>query len=166
MKKQLYVSVFVIVLVFSSMILSVTAHPGKTDSNGGHTNHNTGEYHYHHGYPAHDHYDMDGDGKLDCPYKYDDKTDHASNNDGGKTSAAEDTDKTDNRSEKVSHKGIISTVFESIFFAIAIWLFSSYFLFYLFGFIFGGNKGCSISMITGAVISIVATIWILSNKLS
>lgn len=51
------------------------AHQGKTDSNGGHTNHNTGEYHYHHGYPAHQHSDLDGDGDLDCPYNFVDKTD-------------------------------------------------------------------------------------------
>jgi hypothetical protein len=34
------------------------AHPGKTDKNGGHTDKSTGEYHYHHGYEAHQH---DGD---------------------------------------------------------------------------------------------------------
>lgn len=51
-----------------------TAHPGDTDSNGGHYDRSTGEYHYHHGYPAHDHYDMDGDGDIDCPYDFDDQT--------------------------------------------------------------------------------------------
>lgn len=50
------------------------AHSGRTDENGGHTDHSTGEYHYHHGYEAHDHYDMDGDGDVDCPYDFDDKT--------------------------------------------------------------------------------------------
>ena len=54
----------------------VYAHPGRTDSSGGHTNHSTGEYHYHHGYSAHDHYDMDDDGDIDCPYDFVDKTDH------------------------------------------------------------------------------------------
>lgn len=33
----------------------VSAHPGKTDASGGHYNHSTGEYHYHHGFPAHQH---------------------------------------------------------------------------------------------------------------
>ena len=56
--------------------IGVYAHPGKTDSSGGHTDHSTGEYHYHHGYSAHDHYDMDGDGFSDCPYDFVDKTDH------------------------------------------------------------------------------------------
>ena len=49
-------------------------HSGKTDSRGGHFNHSTGEYHYHHGYSAHDHYDMDGDGIVDCPYTFKDNT--------------------------------------------------------------------------------------------
>lgn len=30
------------------------AHSGRTDSKGGHYNRSTGEYHYHHGKPAHD----------------------------------------------------------------------------------------------------------------
>ncbi len=67
--------------------LAVNAHPGRTDGNGGHTNHSTGEYHYHHGYSAHDHYDMDGDGVVDCPYEFDDRTNHWSN---GTTSSKED----------------------------------------------------------------------------
>ena len=65
-----------LVLLMLIFVLPVTtyAHPGRTDSSGGHTNHSTGEYHYHHGYPEHDHWDMDQDGDLDCPYLFDDKT--------------------------------------------------------------------------------------------
>jgi len=70
------------------LVVPVSAHPGKTDSNGGHTDHETGEYHYHHGYPAHDHYDIDGDGNIDCPYEFDDRTDHSSKED--KTTFADD----------------------------------------------------------------------------
>lgn len=33
----------------------IHAHPGRTDSAGGHYDSSTGEYHYHHGYPAHQH---------------------------------------------------------------------------------------------------------------
>lgn len=65
---------FAIVLIISVLRTDVYAHPGKTDSNGGHTNHSTGEYHYHHGYSAHDHYDVDGDGDVDCPYDFDNRT--------------------------------------------------------------------------------------------
>lgn len=61
------------VLIFACS-LTVYAHPGGTDSKGGHTNHSTGKYHYHHGYSAHSHSDMDGDGDLDCPYNFVDKT--------------------------------------------------------------------------------------------
>lgn len=60
----------VVLLLILLLPVSVFAHPGKTDGKGGHWNHSTGEYHYHHGYSAHDHYDMDGDGKKDCPYDF------------------------------------------------------------------------------------------------
>ena len=53
--------------------IAASAHSGGTDAKGGHRNHSTGVYHYHHGYSAHDHYDMDGDGKDDCPYTYNEK---------------------------------------------------------------------------------------------
>lgn len=53
---------------------TVYAHQGRTDGSGGHTDSDTGEYHYHHGYPAHDHYDIDCDGDIDCPYDFDDQT--------------------------------------------------------------------------------------------
>lgn len=45
-----------------------SAHPGRTDASGGHWDNSTGEYHYHHGYPAHQH--TNGV----CPYDYDDQT--------------------------------------------------------------------------------------------
>jgi hypothetical protein len=65
--------------------MQVKAHSGRTDSKGGHHDRSDGSYHYHHGYSAHDHYDMDGDGKKDCPYEFDDKTDYGSNS-GNNTS--------------------------------------------------------------------------------
>ena len=64
----------VVLTVFFCLAVTAFAHPGKTDSQGGHTDHSTGEYHYHHGYSAHQHYDSDGDGDLDCPYNFDDQT--------------------------------------------------------------------------------------------
>ena len=77
MKRITLIVCFVVSLI-CLLIVTAFAHPGKTDSKGGHTNHSTGEYHYHHGYSAHDHYDMDGDGDVDCPYDFADKTDHSS----------------------------------------------------------------------------------------
>lgn len=60
------------------------AHSGQTDSNGGHYNHSTGEYHYHHGYPAHQH--TDGV----CPYDYDDRTGQNSGGGGYEKSDGEE----------------------------------------------------------------------------
>lgn len=58
------------VLALSVLPAVALAHSGRTDSSGGHWNHSTGEYHYHHGYSAHQHYDIDGDGVADCPYDF------------------------------------------------------------------------------------------------
>lgn len=59
---------FVLIILCLSSCVTAIAHPGNTDGNGGHYDNSTGEYHYHHGYPAHQHDDMDGDGIPDCPY--------------------------------------------------------------------------------------------------
>lgn len=37
------------------LLISASAHSGGTDANGGHIDSSTGEYHYHHGYSAHQH---------------------------------------------------------------------------------------------------------------
>lgn len=57
------------------------AHPGRTDSNGGHYNRSTGEYHYHHGYPEHQH------PNGVCPYDFDDKTEDSSRTSGYRSSS-------------------------------------------------------------------------------
>ena len=72
MKQIAFISL--ILLTIFSFCLPVHAHGGRTDGSGGHTDHSTGEYHYHHGYPAHDHYDIDGDGTVDCPFDFIDRT--------------------------------------------------------------------------------------------
>ena len=64
----------VIIVLVTVLSLPVFLHSGRTDSNGGHYDRSTGEYHYHHGYSAHDHYDMDGDGIADCPFSFKDNT--------------------------------------------------------------------------------------------
>lgn len=60
----------VVLLLAIAIMLSfyALAHPGRTDANGGHTDRSTGEYHYHHGYSAHQH--TNGE----CPYDFKDKT--------------------------------------------------------------------------------------------
>ena len=64
------------------MAMTAMAHSGRTDGDGGHYDSSTGEYHYHHGYPAHQHIDIDGDGIPDCPFDFDDKTGQSSGSPG------------------------------------------------------------------------------------
>lgn len=94
MKRFLAIS---LCLFLTILPITAHAHSGRTDASGGHYDRTTGEYHYHHGYPAHDHYDMDGDGILDCPYDFNEK------NNGIK----------ENISESSGVKNTISTVRDS-----------------------------------------------------
>lgn len=73
----------VIVLIFLCTITVSNAHSGGTDSSGGHTNSATGEYHYHHGYPAHQH-----PGGV-CPYQSNSSSGGSSS--GGSSSSRDDT---------------------------------------------------------------------------
>lgn len=72
MQKKLLSFFLFLPLLVCAFSAPISAHPGGTDANGGHIDHSTGEYHYHHGYPAHQH-----DGGQ-CPYDFDDKTGQAS----------------------------------------------------------------------------------------
>lgn len=69
-KKSLYVSF--LILLFSSFLITAQAHPGRTDSDGGHNDNINGGYHYHHGEPAHQHYDGV------CPYDVDERASSSS----------------------------------------------------------------------------------------
>lgn len=83
--------IFLIVacLLLAICITSVAlAHSGRTDGSGGHWNHSTGEYHYHHGKPAHGH--INGV----CPYDYEDTTSHrSSSSSSSKTKTVKQDDK-------------------------------------------------------------------------
>lgn len=59
--KFFFISLFSLAFIF---IFSITtfAHSGRTDSQGGHHDYINGGYHFHHGYPAHDH------PNGECPY--------------------------------------------------------------------------------------------------
>ena len=72
--KKVFLFIF-IVLALLGLIITVEAHSGKTDSAGGHYDRSSGEYHYHHGYPAHQH------NNGICPYDYRDNTKHDYQND-------------------------------------------------------------------------------------
>ena len=67
-----------VVVLLCLLTITVLAHSGRTDANGGHWDRSTGEYHYHHGEPPHDHYDIDGDGDADCPIRYERANEQAS----------------------------------------------------------------------------------------
>ena len=86
---MLLLKLLVTIAICLNLPITTFAHPGRTDSKGGHTNHSTGGYHYHHGYPEHQHYDMNGDGTLDCEYEFDNKTNSSNNktSSSGKTSS-------------------------------------------------------------------------------
>lgn len=86
MKKRIQIFVLVALLLLISLPVISNAHPGRTDSKGGHTDHSTGEYHYHHGYSEHDHTDTNGDGILECPYDNKDKTSTNSSNNSSNNS--------------------------------------------------------------------------------
>ena len=66
------------------LIPAAGAHPGRTDASGGHWDNSTGEYHYHHGYPAHQH-----ENGI-CPYDPNYST--AAQSEAGTQSAAEPAD--------------------------------------------------------------------------
>lgn len=172
MKKVLFV-ISIIVLI-TSIALCVSAHPGRTDGSGGHTDHSTGEYHYHHGYPAHDHYDMDGDGDLDCPYDFDDKTDHSSSvgdvAESGNSSQydkdAEDPVNTDQESAPITFLDVLEAMLLGLLPAIGIFFFSAYLLSYIFFIFLDESQGCAVAIISGLVISLVAYVWMIIAKLS
>ena len=73
-----------VVLVFL-LTVAVSAHGGRTDSQGGHYDRSMGEYHFHHGYPAHQHENGV------CPYEFDDRTGEDS---GGSGRGGTNTDTT------------------------------------------------------------------------
>ena len=158
------------IIILHSVTFEVKAHPGRTDSSGGHTNRSTGEYHYHHGYSAHDHYDMDGDGIIDCPYDFVDKTDHSSRSSNRTTPTIKPTEpdvvEEDLESRQTTLVDIVGVILEQIPIAIGLWISISYFLFYIFYLLFGEEQGCSFAMIVGAFIAISLSIWLIIRKLS
>lgn len=101
---------------------AASAHSGRTDANGGHYDRETGEYHYHHGYPAHQH--IDGV----CPYDFDDKTGETS---GGCSSGAgtQESGQTDNGSSSEAEESddsklsvAVKTII-AVFLCFLVWLF-------------------------------------------
>ena len=82
LKQSAVLSVLSILLI--SLTISVFAHPGSLDENGGHYDRSTGEYHYHHGYSAHQHENGE------CPYDFKDNanTEYNPNNNSSSSSSS------------------------------------------------------------------------------
>lgn len=94
----------------------VSAHPGRTDSNGGHYDHSTDEYHYHHGYPAHQHENGT------CPYAFDDQTDDTPrSNSVSSSSSATSNRKHDTTIPEKQYRLIFFVVYFSIGLVVLMW---------------------------------------------
>ena len=149
MKKYLKALIILFVLIFTIMgivfpIVSSLAHSGRTDGSGGHYDRDTGEYHYHHGYPAHQH------NNGECPYDISNKPDPNNSKDDKGSATFWD---------------VIKAMLTSLLPAIGIGAAASYILSYIFLLIWGDDKGCSITMVSFVVLSVVSYIWLIWNKL-
>ena len=78
MKRKISLVLTVLFLLAILLPIAASAHKGNTDAYGGHYDRSTGQYHYHHGYRAHQHTDTNGDGVQDCPYDFKDMANHTS----------------------------------------------------------------------------------------
>ena len=70
---KITITLFTIFSLGVLFLFAVNAHSGRTDSNGGHHDNIGGGYHYHHGYPAHQHENGE------CPYDMKDNTNDTEN---------------------------------------------------------------------------------------
>lgn len=107
MKTSKFIFVVLFVVLLFALSNTSTAHSGRTDSKGGHYNNSTGTYHYHHGYSEHSHYDIDGDGNIDCPYIFDDNT-HNNNNSSNNSK--------DDSEYKITFRDVLQIILVVVFF--------------------------------------------------
>ena len=103
MRLSVVVVLFVAALAFA-LSTTVFAHPGRTDSSGGHYDRETGEYHYHHGFEAHQH--VNGE----CPFDFVDKTGQNSGNSTNKSLALELEDARNVTEENTSEDSVINSI--------------------------------------------------------
>ena len=106
-----------VLLLALLLSLPVLAHSGGTDSKGGHNG--PGGYHYHHGYPAHQH---EGG---ECPYDFDDRTGESSGtSSSGSSSSSSSSKETEEEPEKPKRKLDIASFFRSLWQSIRPYLLS------------------------------------------
>lgn len=121
-KAAVFIAAFLMVSLSASVV--VHAHTGGTDSQGGHYNHSTGEYHFHHGYPAHQH--TNGV----CPYDFVDKSGQNSSTSESSQSKTEEPQKSISSVVESTNKGresdipqwvvIVSLVFVGLIFGLPV----------------------------------------------
>ena len=128
-------ALFCFVVLFL-LLIPISAHPGRTDGSGGHYDRDSGGYHYHHGYPEHNHYDIDEDGDIDCPYSFHNNVDDTPKDDKSSKSDENDISDFDIKGNKptIKFKDIIS---DATFEEVTCTLFLGLFLFGLFTAIVG-----------------------------
>ena len=107
MKNKILKTFFILLLLVFQFIVIVNAHPGRTDSNGGHYDRSTGEYHYHNGESA----GKNQTSKKDSEYNYSDKTNNSSLFDG-------DLIREDELTEEQKRKRFLSELSSDIFVAL------------------------------------------------
>lgn len=100
------VAIFLLLLIL--LCIPAAAHSGGTDENGGHIDHSKGEYHYHHGYPAHQH-----DGGV-CPYNYVDKSGSTSGSGSKSSGSAVKAPEIQKQSKGEQDNGISTGVFVTL----------------------------------------------------
>ncbi|MED9905239.1 MAG: YHYH domain-containing protein [Lachnospiraceae bacterium] len=105
------IAVFVFFILLFSICNVVYAHPGMTDSSGGHYDRSTGEYHYHHGEPAHQH--TNGE----CPYDFKDTT---GQNSGSSSSGSKETSNITHSENNENNESTQELLFLSIIIVIII----------------------------------------------
>lgn len=93
--RKISITAILLIIVTALSHFTVLSHSGRTDSNGGHYNRSTGEYHYHHGLPAHDHEDGI------CSYS--------------STNASQKNSRNTSKSDSVDFSDVVSYVFLFIF---------------------------------------------------
>lgn len=90
-------------ILFCIFLITISfAHSGRTDSKGGHYDRSTGEYHYHHGYPAHK---VCG---TNCPYNNVDKTNRSSTSSTSSKSISTSDNSTTKKSYSIIERILLS----------------------------------------------------------
>lgn len=130
MKQRIFCCIVAVLLILS---ITAHAHPGRTDSSGGHHDRSSGGYHYHHGYSEHQHYDMDGDGKKDCPYDFKDNTNHSDSTSAGSSYSTMPNNKTTYEEPTPPEKTVFDWIGDIVFFGFVVPLFFVYFLYMFYG---------------------------------